>query len=91
MSSENILYYLSFQSFYFEHPMKRVVHTKLDMYVSIFIMCTSSCSGLNSHVVAKIPISPVSSTNKTDRHDMTEILLKVTLSTIKQTNKQTKE
>jgi hypothetical protein len=28
----------------------------------------------------------VSSTNKTDSHDITEILLKVTLSTIKQTN-----
>jgi hypothetical protein len=28
----------------------------------------------------------VSSTNKTDRHDITEILLKVALSTIKQTN-----
>jgi len=30
----------------------------------------------------------VFSTNKTDRHDMTEILLKVALNTIKQTNKQ---
>ena len=29
---------------------------------------------------------PVSSTKKTDRHDITEILLKVVLSTIKQTN-----
>ena len=29
-----------------------------------------------------------SSTNKTDRHDITEILLKVVLNTIKQTNKQ---
>jgi hypothetical protein len=28
------------------------------------------------------PGSPVSSTNKTDRHDITEILLKVTLNTI---------
>ena len=37
------------------------------------------------------PGPPVSSTNKTDRHDITEILLKVALSTIKQkkTNKQT--
>jgi hypothetical protein len=33
--------------------------------------------------------SPVSSTNKTERHDITEILLKVALNTIKQTNKQT--
>jgi hypothetical protein len=34
------------------------------------------------------PGPPVSS-NKTDRHDLTEILLKVALNTIKQTNKQT--
>jgi hypothetical protein len=32
---------------------------------------------------------PISSTNKTDRQDITEILLKVALSTIYQTNKQT--
>ena len=35
------------------------------------------------------PGPPVSSTNKTDRHDITEILLKVALNIIKQTNKQT--
>jgi hypothetical protein len=35
------------------------------------------------------PGPPVSSTNKTDRHDITEILLKVALSTIKQTNQIT--
>jgi hypothetical protein len=29
------------------------------------------------------PDTPVSSTNKTDRHDITEILLKVALNTIK--------
>jgi hypothetical protein len=34
------------------------------------------------------PGPPVSSTNKTDRHDITEILLKVVLNTIKQTNIQ---
>jgi hypothetical protein len=33
------------------------------------------------------PGPPVSSTNKADRHDITEILLKVALNTIKQTNK----
>jgi hypothetical protein len=32
------------------------------------------------------PCSPVSSTNKTDHHDITEILLKVALNTINQTN-----
>jgi hypothetical protein len=35
------------------------------------------------------PGTPVSSTNKTDCHDITEILLKMALNTIKQTNKQT--
>ena len=35
------------------------------------------------------PSPPVSSTNKTDRHDITEILLKMALNTIKQTNKHT--
>ena len=34
------------------------------------------------------PDTPVSSINKTDRHDITEILLKVALNTIKQTNHQ---
>ena len=34
--------------------------------------------------------TPVSSTNKTDRHDINEILLKVALNTIKQTNEQSK-
>jgi hypothetical protein len=33
--------------------------------------------------------TPVSSTNKTDCHDITDILLKVALNTIKQTNNQT--
>jgi hypothetical protein len=32
--------------------------------------------------------TPVSSTNKTDRHDIIKILLKVALNTIDQTNKQ---
>jgi hypothetical protein len=34
------------------------------------------------------PGTPVSSINKTDRHDITEILLKVALNTISRTNKQ---
>ena len=33
------------------------------------------------------PGPPVASTNKTDRHDITEILLKVAINTIKQSNK----
>jgi hypothetical protein len=35
--------------------------------------------------VAGLWFSPVSSTNKTDHHDITEILLKVALNTIKLT------
>ena len=35
------------------------------------------------------PGTPVSSINKTDRHDIAEILLKVALNTIKQTKQQT--
>jgi hypothetical protein len=34
------------------------------------------------------PGTPVSSNNKTDRHDITEILLKVALNTTNQTNHQ---
>ena len=37
------------------------------------------------------PGPPVSSTNKTDRHDITELLLKVALNTTKQTNKHQEE
>jgi hypothetical protein len=39
-------------------------------------------------IVIISPDTPVSSINKTDRHDITEILLKVALNTIKQTNHQ---
>jgi hypothetical protein len=35
------------------------------------------------------PDPPVSSTNKTDHYDITEIVLKVVLNTIKQTNSKT--
>jgi hypothetical protein len=37
------------------------------------------------------PGHPVSSTNKTDRHDITEILLKVALNTIKQQQENKQE
>jgi hypothetical protein len=38
-----------------------------------------------------IPVRLVFYANKTDRHDITEILLKVALNTTKQTNKQIKQ
>jgi hypothetical protein len=57
------------------------------------VRCTTLCdikfvSGLQQ-VTDFSPGTPVSATNKTDRHDITERLLKVALNTINQTNKQT--
>ena len=52
--------------------------------ISIRVRCTALCDKLCQWFS---PGSPVSSTNKTDHHDITEILLKVALNTIKQTNK----
>jgi len=61
------------------------------MWVRILIkaMCTTLfdkiCQWLATGLWFSLS-SSVSSTNKTDRHDITEILLKVALNTIKQTN-----
>jgi hypothetical protein len=59
-------------------------------------MIRARCTTLYDKVCSSLPTGrwfspghPVSSTNKTDRHDITEILLKVALNIIKQTNKQT--
>ena len=50
-----------------------------------------TCSRLVVLVIGRwfSPGPPVSSINKTDRHDITEILLKVALNTIKQIHKHT--
>jgi len=59
--------------------------------ISIVTRCTILCANVCPWLATGQWCSPgtsVSSTNKTDRHDITEILLKVVLSTIKQTNKQ---
>jgi hypothetical protein len=53
-------------------------------------MCTTLCEKVVQRLATGQWFSagaPISSTNRTDRHDITEILLKVALSTIKQTNK----
>ena len=58
--------------------------------ISIRARCTTLCNKVCQLLAAGLwfsPGSPVSSTNKTDRHDITEILLKVALNTIKQTKK----
>ena len=56
--------------------------------ISTRARCTTLCDKVCQWLVTGRWFSPVSSINKTDRHEITEILLKVTLSTIKQTNKQ---
>jgi hypothetical protein len=64
-----------------------VVSSNLDKGEMYKIMCYSlSVTCDRSEVFSG---SSDSSTNKTDRHDIAEILLKLALSTIKQTNKQT--
>jgi hypothetical protein len=57
---------------------------------AIMARCTTLCDKVCQWLATGrwfSPGPPVSSTNKTDRHDITEILLKVALNTIKQTNK----
>jgi hypothetical protein len=62
----------------FESRSERVVqHYVIKFVISDFLT--------TSRWVSSSP--PISSTNKTDRHDIAEILLKVALNTIKQTNK----
>jgi hypothetical protein len=62
---------------------------KLWVWISIRVGCTTLCDKVCQWLVTGRWFSlrpPVSSTNKTDLHDITEILLKVALNTIKQTN-----
>ena len=57
---------------------------------SIRARCTTLCDKVCQWLATGLwfsPCPPVSSTNKTDHHDIIEILLRVALSTIKQTNK----
>jgi hypothetical protein len=56
--------------------------------ISIRARCTTLCDNVYQWIATGRGFSPgtlVSSTNKTDHHDITEILLKVALNTIKQT------
>ena len=57
--------------------------------VSIRARCTTLCDKVCQWLVTGrwfFSDAPVSSTNKTDRHDIAKILLKVALNTIKQAN-----
>jgi hypothetical protein len=55
--------------------------------ISIRAKCTTLCDKVCQWLATGRWFSPVSSTNKTDCHDITEILFKMMLNTIKQTNK----
>ena len=61
----------------------------LRVRISIRARCTTLCDKVCQWLVAGrwfSPGPPVYSTNKTDRHDLTEILLKVALNIIQQTS-----
>jgi hypothetical protein len=67
---------------------------KLNIRLAISSFRISICTTLSDEICQWLatgrwfsPSTQVSSINKTDRHDITEILLKVALNTIKQTNK----
>ena len=64
-----------------------VVSSNLDQGEVYNIMWSSLSVTCDKSVVFSGP--PVSPTNKTYRHDIAEILLKIALNTIKQTSKQT--
>jgi hypothetical protein len=55
------------------------------VWISIRARCTTLCDQVCQWFAAVQWFSPVSSFNITDHHDVTEILLKVALNTIKQT------
>jgi hypothetical protein len=60
--------------------------------ISIRARCTTLCNKVCQWLAWGrwfSPGPPVSSTNKTDRHDIAEMLLKVALNTIKQTSNKT--
>ena len=59
--------------------------------IAIRTRCTTLCDKVCQWLATGrwfSPGPPVSSTNETDRHDIAEILLKLSINTIKQTNKQ---
>jgi hypothetical protein len=82
-----IIWYLDLQL-----PIQSVPITSDVVSLNLRTRWTTLCDKVCQWLATDLGFSlgpPVSSTNKTDRHDITEILLKVALNTIKQTNKQT--
>ena len=64
-----------------------MLRVRISIRAMFTIVCDKLCQWRSTCLLFS-PGPPVSSINKTDRHDITEILLKVALKTIKQTNKQ---
>ena len=65
----------------FLSPLKLWVRTPFMAKCTRYTLCDKVCQGLVTGGWFS-PGTPVSSTNKTDRHDITEIVLKMALSTI---------
>ena len=66
-------------------PSPLMLWVQLPLRVRCTTLCDKICQGLAAGRWFSLG-PPVSSTNKTDHHDITEILLKVVLNTIKPTN-----
>jgi hypothetical protein len=66
-------------------PIKLWVRTRSWRGVLDTTLCDKVCKWLATGLWFP-PVTPVSSTNKTDRHEITEILLKVTVNTISHPN-----
>jgi len=61
-------------------------HWCCDVRLPLRARCTTLCDKVCQWIGGFLHGPPVSFTNKTDSHDLTEILLKVTLNNIKPTN-----
>ena len=67
-----------------------ICYTRLWVWIPLGVRSTTLCDKVCQLLITGLWFSPVSSTNKTDCHDITEILLKVALNTIKLNQNQTK-
>ena len=74
----------SYGSWIYNHLCNQCLSPLMWVWISIRARCTTLCDKVCQWLFS---IFPVSSTNKTDCQDITEILLKVALNIIKQTNK----
>ena len=81
----------SYGSWIYNYLCNQCISPLMWVRISIKARCTKLCDEVCQWFATGrwfSPGPPVSSTNQTDRHHITAILLKVALNTIKQTNKQ---